>query len=566
VETTSKRQRYVKRFEALKEQRMWYYEHWRELMEHIKPRRGRFLTSPSTSRQNDGMKKQDKIINGTPTFAMRILAAGMMAGITSPARPWFRLSTRNPRQADSAAARAWLHDVENGLMEAFARSNLYNCLHQFYEDLSTPGTAVLHVEEDADDLVRGYIFPIGTYCLANDEKLSVSTVFRETSFTVEQLARKFGLGRCSQLIKDAYQRGNLDQLVDVVHVIEPRTDYQKGKLGPIGKPWRSCWFEANASESDGLLAEEGFDEKPFVAARWEVNGEEVYGSSPAMHALPDCKGLQVLEKRKLEAAEKLIRPPMTGPSSLMQQRVSLLPGEYLAADAVSPAQQLRAAIEVNPNAVQVAELSIREHERRVQQAFFADLWLMMMNEGGNMTAREVQERHEEKMLQLGPVLERLQDELLDPLIDRVFAIGMRNNWFPPPPPELQGMDLQVEYLSILSQAQKLVGSAGVERLVQFVGTVYAVDPEVVDNIDLDKTVHAYGDMNGVKPDLLRTPDAVKAIRDARAQAKQAAIQQEQAAQAVQGAKSLSETDMGGDSALNRLMNAYGAQQSGGLPQ
>lgn len=556
----TQRQRYLKRLSVLKEQRQSWLTHWRDLSEQIKPRRGRFL-SQASSRSQDGAKKSDKIINNAPTKAAITLDAGLMAGITSPARPWFRLGLPDQQAEDSSSVRDWLHRVEEGMRQVFARSNIYNCLHQFYGDLGIFGTAVLHVEEDVEDGIRGYVFPAGQYCLANDERMRIDTIYRETAMTVAQLVKRFGLEKCSRTTRDMHKAGDLDTWVDVVHVISPREEYEPGKLGPIGKPFKSCWLELNAPDvpgSDGLLGESGYDEFPAMCARWEVNGEDVYGSSPGMTALGDCRSLQLYEKRKAELVDKLSKPPMTGPSSMQNQRVSLLPGDITYSDGLNPSQMFRAAIEINPAGIQAVEESCREHEQRIRQAFFADLWLALMESGGSMTAREVAERHEEKMLQLGPVMERLQDELLDPLIDRVFDIGMRNGWFPPPPEELSGMPLRVEYISIMAAAQKLLGTSAVERLVGFVGSMASVNPQVLDKIDSDKVIDEYALMLGVKPDLVRTEAQVGAIRKAKEQAQAQAAAQEQAALAVQGAKTLSETPMDGDTALNRILG-------GGVP-
>jgi hypothetical protein len=215
-------------------------------------------------------------------------------------------------------------------------------------------------------------------------------------------------------------------------------------------------------------------------------------------------------------------------------------------------------MEIPPAAIAVVGAEIREHEARIKTAFFADLWLSLtQGDAGQMTAREVVERHEEKMLQLGPVMERLTDELLDPLIDRAFGILLRNGDLPPPPEELLGMELRVEYLSILAQAQKLVGTSAVERLASFVGNLAGVRPEVLDKVDFDEMVDAYGGMLGVPPQLIRPDEDVAELRQARAQAQAQAEQAQAMAASVQGAKVLSETDTGGDNALTRMLANMG---------
>lgn len=551
----SPRQRVLRRWERLKQERSTWITHWRELSDQIQPRRSRFLQSD----RNKGDRRNDKIINATPRRAARILASGMMAGVTSPARPWFRLTTPDPELAEFGAVREWLHVVEQRMRLIFERSNIYNGLHGVYTDLATYGTAALHLEDDPGDVIRGYLFPVGQYALATSPRQQVDTVYRELSMTVGQLVEQFGLEACSDQVRRMHERGAIDEWVDVLHVIEPKRDYQAGKIGPAGMPWRSFWMEQGGSEDVGFLRESGYREFPVLAVRWEVTGEDVYGSSPGMDALGDCKALQQYERRKAQVVDKIVTPPMQGPSSLQHRRVSLLPGDFTPVDTVNGGQKIEPAMVVHPSATGEIREAIREHEERINAIYYADLWLSLLEgDRGQMTAREVAERHEEKMLQLGPVMERLQDELLDPLIDRAFSIMSDRGHLPPPPDELQGVDLRVEYISILAQAQKLLGVTAIERFAGFVGGLANLRPDALDKIDIDETIDTMADSLGVPPKLVLPDDQVAAIREERAAREQAQAQGEAMLQAAQGAKDLAGADMGGDSALNRLLGAYGA--------
>lgn len=555
------RQRYEKRLTSLKNERASWDAHWRELAEHIQPRRSRFFQSE----RNKGDKKHGTIINGTPTWAARVLSSGMMAGITSPARPWFRLATPDPELNEYGAVKQWLHETEKRIREAIRKSNIYNALHLLYADIAIFGTSALHVEEDAEDYLRAYVFPIGSYCLANSARHAVDTVFRELSLTVGQVVEQFartadgGLdwSNTSPTVRQRYERGDVDQWVEVVHCIEPNRDVRPGLLGPAGMKFKSCWYEKSGGDPNIVLRQSGYEEFPTMAPRWAVTGEDVYGYSPGMEALGDCKTLQLLERRSLEVLEKIVRPPMVGPTSLLGVDVSLLPGGLTPVDEAKPGQSFRPAIEVNPQAYTAAAAEKREFEQRVKQSFFADLWLMLSQGAPQMTAREVAERHEEKMLQLGPVLERLQDELLEPLINRVTGTLARNGDIPEMPEELHGMDLKVEYISILADAQKLLGTTAVERLAGFVGNLAAVNQEVLDKLNMDQMVDEYGDMLGVPPNLVRSDEEVDRLRAARAEATQQQAALEQAAQSAQAAKVLSEANLEGKNALTKMLGNMG---------
>jgi hypothetical protein len=304
-----------------------------------------------------------------------------------------------------------------------------------------------------------------------------------------------------------------------------------------------------------FLRESGFDDFPIMAPRWSITGEDIYGYSPGMDALGDIKALQLEQKRKAQAIDKLVNPPMTAPSSLRNQRASLLPGDVTYVDVTQGQQGFAPAYQINPR-IQELVLDIQENQGRIRRAFFEDLFLMIANDTrSNITAREIQERHEEKLLMLGPVLERLNDELLDPLIDRTFNIMLKFNLIPPPPPELEGMDLSVEYISVMAQAMKLTGITGIERLMGFAGQMAQANPAVLDKIDFDQALDEYASMVGVPPSIVLDDSMVAKVREQRAQ--QQAYQQQLAnmTQGIENAKTLSETQVTDEAALGQMINS-----------
>ena len=520
-------QRLKRRLSHLERERTSYEPHWRELAELFKPRSGNFHNLEDSQR---GQKKHQTVINNTPIRAARTLAAGMMAGLTSPARPWFRLTTPDPGLAEYGPVKEWLWAVETRMRTVFAKSNLYRVLPSAYADLGVFGTHASLVLEDDEDLFRVQPWEIGTFWLAQDARLRVDTGYRLLKMTVRQMVQQFGLDACSQRVQQMWNSGQWEQRIDVYQAVEPNDERIMGALGARGMSVRSVYWE-KGGDRDKLLANRGFRESPLLAPRWVAEGTSTYGDSPAMDALGDAKALQFEERRKAQSLDKLVDPPMIAPTSLRNQRVSLLPGDVTYVDVQQGQAGYRPAYEIRPD-IQWQVQSIKEIEERINSAMYADLFLMLaMSDRREITAREIEERHEEKLLQLGPVLERMNDELLDPLIDRVFAIMVRKSepvWngvvdgealLPPPPDELRGMDLKVEYISILSQAQKLVGIQAVDRLIAFAGNIAALkqDPSVFDKIDTDQAIDEYGDMLGVSPSIVMSDDRVDEIRQARAE-------------------------------------------------
>jgi len=548
------KQKLNKQLALLKDDRQTFESHWKDLSDFISPRTSRFLTSEA----NRNERRNTKIVDPTATLGERTLASGMMSGITSPARPWFKLALPDPQMMDFGPVKQWLEIVQNRMNDMFNKSNLYQSLPIVYAQLGTYGTAAMAVLEDDEDIIRTYPFPIGSYYISNSSRLSVDTVFREFRMTTRQLVEQFGLDACSDTVKGQWQTQNTEQWHDVIHAIYPNVNRQTGKLDAKNKRFKSVYFEAAGTE-DKVLRESGYDEHPVLAPRWEVNGEDAYASNcPGMTALGQVKALQLQGKRRDQLIDKTTNPPMVGPTSLKQQRVSQLPGAITYVDQMTGQEGLRPLYQVNPQTNELMA-AIQDTREIIRSAYFVDLFLMLQNiNTRSMPVEAVNELREEKLLMLGPVLERLNDEFLDPLIDRAFSIMSRKGMLPEAPEVMQGMPLRIEYISVMAQAQKSIGVSSIERFVGFVGQVAQAKPEALDKIDIDQLIDTYGDSVGVTPTVIVPDEMVAQIRQQRAQQVQQAQQMQMAQMAVQSAKDLSQADMSGQNALTAA--------AGGMPQ
>jgi hypothetical protein len=538
-----------RRLGALDRERQSWFAHWRELSDFILPRRGQFLGLPGQS--DRGRKANGKILDSTGTLAARTLASGLMSGVTSPARPWFRLTVSDPALAQVAGVRAWLDQVQESMLRVFARSNLYNALATVYEELGVFGTGALLVLEDEHDVVRAWPLTVGEYWLASSDRQVVNTLYREFPITVFQLVERFGRDAVSQHVREQYDAGTWDREYAIVHAIEPNEGRDLARADNRNMPFRSVYYE-KAGVDDRLLSVSGFENFPAMCPRWHLVGNDVWGRSPGMDALPDVKGLQAMHKRFSQALEKLINPPMVAPPSLRNETASSLSGAVTYV-ADSTGVGFRPAYQINPPINHLTS-AITDRQRSVQAAFYADLFLMMSQLDDVRSATEIIERREEKLVMLGPVLERLHDELLDPLINRVFGLMERAGAVPPPPEALSGQAMDVEYVSSLAQAQRAVATGGIERFVSFAGRAAAMRPDVLDKLDVDQAVDVYGDLLGVPGRLIVPTEQATAARAQRMQAQQ----QQAALQAGQtlaiGAERLGRVDVGGGkNALQALL-------------
>ncbi len=556
-----KRTAYLARLSQLRADRSSWINHWSELGRHILPRAPRFFAS---DRNRSGAHKYGSILDNTATRSLRVLSAGMMAGMTSPARPWFRLQVPDPDLRDAHGVRLWLDDVVERMQRVFARSNIYRALQRTYEELGVFGTSAMLVTSDPRTVIRAYSLPIGEYSLQQDYQGRVTTVYREFERTVVEVVKEFGFDNCSRAVQDDFNNRMFENRVDILHVIEPRADQERrpNSAAAIDMPWASVHLEIGG-EDQKLLRESGFRTMRVLAPRWQVSGADVYGISPGMEALGDIRQLQQEQLRKSQAIDYQTKPPIQVPTAVKDRASDMLPGgvTYFEPGAILPHDQatphggIRTAFEVNLR-LDFLLADIDDVRMRIKRAFHEDMFLMLASiNDTRMTATEVIERQEEKLLMVGPVVERLTNELLEPLIDITFMDMLELGMLPPPPPELEGVEMEVEFVSILAQAQRAVGITSVQQFMNDMLTVSQSQPDVMDNVNLDKWARGTARMRGVEEEILVDEVAVQSLREARAQAEAAREQLEAAQQQAATVKDLSTSPVDQKTALTEVMRS-----------
>jgi hypothetical protein len=449
------------------------------------------------------------------------------------------------------------------MYKVFSASNTYNSLHQLYAELGVFGTAAMGVFHDFENVIWCRPYTVGSYMLALNSKNVSDTMYREYELTVGQTVKQFGIENVSETVKQQWENGNTEAWVKVVHAIEPNDDRDNQSKLASNKPIRSVYYETSKGARDGqdkFLRESGFDEFPILAPRWDVTAEDIYATDcPGITAIGDTKALQLAEKRKYQALDKVASAPMQGPSAMKGSMKGNFPApnEVLWNDTTDNGG-LRSIYEnyrPDLNAIREEVINV---ETRIQRSFYEDLFLMLANtDRRQITAREVAEKHEEKLLMLGPVLERLHTELLDPLIDRTFNILQRNGVLPLPPESLQNRELTVEYVSVLAQAQRLVNTGAIERLTAFTGELSAVWPSVRHKINVNKAVDEYAEALGVDPTIMVSDDEAQVAVDAEQLAAQQAATLQQGQAVADMAKTASEAPIEENTVLGKTMKNVG---------
>jgi hypothetical protein len=549
----TRRQKLVLRKSMLYNERSSWMGHWKEISQYQQPRAGRFVVTD----RNKGANRYNSIYDNTALFASRTLAAGMMSGMTSPARPWFRLSLANTDLLELGPVKTWLHRTGIVLREVFARSNTYRALHAGYEELGLFGTWASVVLPDFDTVLHHYPMTIGEYAIGTNHRGMVDSLAREFQMTVGQMVDQFGVANVSTSVKNLYDRHSLDSWVTVNHIVEPNAGRDHTKRDNRNMRFSSTYFETGVDNPErDFLSDSGFKRFPVLAPRWVVTGQDIYGSSPGMEALGDVKQLQHEQLRKSQGIDYQVNPPIQVPTQYKDAAKNRLPGGVMFVDSASPTGGIRSAYEIQLN-LQHLLLDIQDVRERIRSAYYADLFMMLANDTrSGITATEVAERHEEKLLMLGPVLERLHNELLSPMIDMAFDYCVEAGILPEIPPELEGVDLNIEFVSTLAQAQRAVSAQGMDRLLGTISTIAGMKPDILDKIDFDQAVDDYGDMYGVNPEII-VPDDVVAERRAAA-AKMAQAQQMGAAAPVMAdtMKTMSDVNSQGLQDVSKLFQGY----------
>ncbi|CAA2140465.1 portal protein [Hyphomicrobium sp. ghe19] len=543
-----------RRCEELKQIRQPWESDWQELASNVDPTRYR------AQLRAERAASRKKIIDGTGTLAYRTLKSGMHSGLTSPARPWFKLGAEDPDLRDFAPVKQYLSLTEERLRKVFSASNIYTSFHTGYGDLGLFGQSCGILVEDDEKVVRIIQLLHGTFWLSRNDAGRATTLYRCFRWSVQRIVARFGLDNVSSSVRSKFDAGRYDETFVIWHAIEPRLKRNSDSPAKWDMPYLSNYWE-EGSDANRLLEESGFEENPIIAPPWELSGDDHYATSPGQDAIGDVKMLQKEQTRKLEGIDKQVRPPMTGPTSMRNNPASLLPGSITYVD--DPNRMgYREAMQVR---LQLGELreDIHDVQQRIERTFYADLFLMLANMEGIQPRNqfEIAERKEEKLLALGPVLENIYNGQLEPVIERTYAIMNRRELLPPPPPDLQKKNLGIEYTSMLAQAQKAVATGAIERGVAFVGQLSAVKPDVLDKIDADEAVDVYFDYIGVPPSIVVPDDDVAKVREARAQqqkaAEQAAMASQVAPAAKQGAEAAAvladaQNNPGGGALLQRL--------------
>ncbi len=562
----TERDRFQRRVSAMGQERQSFDPQYKNLARFTSPRRGRFHDQ---QRNKGGKHFWNDIINSEATWALRVATAGMFNGIMSPSRPWLMLETDDPDLLEFGPVKEWFHLVQQAMQRIFNKSNLYAMAPVMIQEQLLFATGCMSHVDDPKDLARFYTHTAGSYLLAQNDRFVVDTVARQFERTVGQIVSEFSVGggpvnpNISSAVKSQYSNGNLDSWYPLVHFVEPNENFVGESRKPNEREFRSVQYEPGNADKDALLSDKGFNEFPFYTPRWELTNEDVYGTNcPGMTALGDNRQLQLQEKRKAQGIDKMVSPPLHGPAILRNQAVSSLPSGGTFYDAPGQQNVLRSVYDVQLRLDELAN-DMERVETRIGRAFYTDLFLAITNMEGIQPRNELDltQRNQERLLQLGPTLERQFGEFLDPMTSRMFNQMVRKGGLVPPPPEvLQNRPLRPRYVSTLAMAQQSISTGNIDRLVGFAGGMAAAGwPEALEKVDAQQAVDEYAGLIGTPPRLIRSDEDVEERAKARAAIEQRQQQIDMAEQAATVAKTASEASVSEGNLLGQAVKSAGGR-------
>lgn len=508
----------IKYYDKLKSERSSWDSHWREIADFILPNKDAVNGTKSS-----GEKKAIDLYDGTAVHSNELLASALHGMLTNPTTPWFGLSTGVSQLDADDDVRKWLQECVRVMHNVLNNSNFQTEIHEVYLDIGSFGTGALLIDEDDTDVIRFLSMPIYEVYIDENYKGMVSCVARCFKKEMKDIVDEFG--------EDVFKENKIDDLLknphkefEIIHVVGENTLYNPYKMEAGNYKFFSEYI---LKDKKITLRSKGYNTFPMAVPRWTKISGEKYGRSPGMKALPDIKMINQMMKVTIRSAQKVVDPPLNAPDEGYMGGVKTYPGaiNYFRSGTQDRVEPIMTGARIDFG-FQVME----DVRTRIRSAFFIDQ--LQLKDGPQMTATEVQQRTEEQLRLLGPILGRQHNELLRPLVDRVFEICKKRGLFPDVPAKLaKTKKIDVQYSSMIARAQKTAELESFNRMLGLAAPLFQLDPTVKDNLDADKAFNHIAQTLSLPYEIVRNKMDVKKLRQGRAeQAEKLQAQQDEAHQ------------------------------------
>jgi hypothetical protein len=513
--------------ETLKSERHNLNTEWESIGRLVAPGRGRMWET------HDEENSIDRVFNekydSTAVVAAQSLAAALHSGLTSPATVWFGLRFKQEELNDSTEASAWLQACQERIFYALQESNFNLEVNEMYLDLTSFGTSPIFHEYDPKKVSFNFkaAFPREVY-FEEDFDNKLIGIYRLRQYTTQQIAQKFPTNCPKDIKEQAESPGQAHLKYTVIQAVCYEPDNALEDTSTLLPPEKRPYQERFILEKDATELTEGYTsyyEMPAYVVRWGRMTGSKYGFSPALNALPDIRTLNRLVSQILDAAAKVIDPPIMTTHRGIIGDIDLTPGGETVVRDPEAMRPFESGARFDVSQLQKGDLI-----SSIRRAFYVEQLELPMND--RMTATEVQVRYEQMQRLLGPALFRLQTDFLDPLISRSFNILYREKQLPEMPPSVQQAagEFEVEYLGPLARSQKMGAVDAFQQLMGVIANIAPVNPDVVHTVKWEDAIRDIALRMGVPAKLLKSNDELEQEKQQRAQQEQAMMQM-QAAQA-----------------------------------
>lgn len=499
----------IKRFKKMQSNRVNWEAYWEELARFFVPQKNNIYGS-----RMSGQKLENMLYDSESVHSVELLASALHGMLTNPSLNWFGLSSGDEKLDEIKSVRQWLQGAVNRMIMVLNNSNFQTEIHELYIDLVSFGTGKMAIYKDDETGVRFSCGPIYDSYIEENNKGTVDTVFTEKEWTVRQIVMEFGEKIIKEKAPDVWKKYENDPECKekILHCVMPRDTKSKSRV-PKKMAFASFHIYPKGQQ---ILRESGFRQNLFAVPRWTKLSNEMYGRSPAMKCLSDVKSLNAMVKAMIQQGQLTAAPPVQAPDDGLLSPVRFVPNGVTfyrsgTKDRVEP-------LNISGN-MAVNDKLIQMFQDKIAKAFFINQ--LQLNEGPQMTATEVNQRTEEKLRLLGPILGRLHNELLKPIIDRVFEIMMDEGMFDEAPAELSGKQLEIQYTSQIAKAQKVSEADTFPRFLGIIAPMVQIKPEMLDNMDSDALYRYYAGLLNLPEQITLDPAKVRQLREGRAQQQQA---------------------------------------------
>jgi hypothetical protein len=505
----------VRRYERAKSAQTNWRSLWDFAARYVMPTKGGILSGVTP-----GQPLTDDIFDTTANESAFTLAAGLLTSLTPPNENWFRLVPRDDGDTELAS---WLDDCTERMSKLIVASNFKLAIHEAYSDLaafSFEGLICEEISTVGKSPLNFINIPVGTFTVEEDAQAAIDTLFRSFDFTARQCAQQWGSEALPKDIRAALlsqDPSDADKKFRILHAIYPRKpdDVQEGLTVPQRRPWASVYVHIG---DKSVIEESGYYERPHACGRLLRGNNEIYGRGPSDQSKPDIKMANRLSLNILLGIDESVNPHwLTGDPDFVPNNQ---PGSRMVWNAGMGAAGKPERLEFQGR-LDVAQAKLDQHKDNIRRAFFVPMFQMLSNPEAakkDMTAYEVSVRVQEKLLLFHPMFARIVQEILDPLLTRIFGVLLRRGYFPQPPEAFDAIDFEIDYISKIALAIREAQSHALVRMLELLGMIVQFDPSTGDIIDFHAAVRGSARNFGLPSSWQRSQEEVAQRAEANRQA------------------------------------------------